>query len=95
MAEENKIPADNPENEITPTERELLDDSMTNSLTEDNMELKRASLDNLDNDGEPLNEEAGISGDDLDVPGAELDDDNEAIGEEDEENNPYSQADTE
>ena len=31
-----------------------------------------------------------ISGDDLDVPGAELDDDNEAIGSEDEENNYYS-----
>lgn len=31
-----------------------------------------------------------LSGDDLDVPGAELDDENEAIGEEDEENNYYS-----
>jgi hypothetical protein len=31
-----------------------------------------------------------VSGDDLDVPGTEIDDDNEAIGEEDEENNPYS-----
>jgi hypothetical protein len=30
------------------------------------------------------------SGDDLDVPGAELDDDQEAIGSEDEENNYYS-----
>ncbi|HVI48057.1 MAG TPA: hypothetical protein VM802_24530 [Chitinophaga sp.] len=30
------------------------------------------------------------SGDDLDVPGAELDDDREEIGEEDEENNLYS-----
>ncbi len=29
-------------------------------------------------------------GKDLDVPGAELDDDDEAIGDEDEENNPYS-----
>lgn len=32
-------------------------------------------------------------GDDLDVPGAELDDSNEAIGEEDEENNYYSMDD--
>jgi len=31
-----------------------------------------------------------FSGEDLDVPGAELDDDSEAIGHEDEENNPYS-----
>ena len=30
------------------------------------------------------------TGEDLDIPGAELDDDNEAIGEEDEENNYYS-----
>jgi len=30
------------------------------------------------------------TGDDLDIPGAELDDSNEAIGEEDEENNYYS-----
>ncbi|RAW01906.1 hypothetical protein DQQ10_09090 [Pseudochryseolinea flava] len=31
-----------------------------------------------------------FAGNDLDIPGAELDDDNEAIGKEDEENNPYS-----
>jgi len=31
-----------------------------------------------------------MSGDDLDIPGAELDDANEIIGEEDEENNNYS-----
>jgi hypothetical protein len=31
-----------------------------------------------------------MAGSDLDVPGAELDDENEAIGSEDEENNPYS-----
>lgn len=33
---------------------------------------------------------AAATGDDLDIPGSELDDDNEAIGEEDEENNYYS-----
>ncbi|MES2520051.1 MAG: hypothetical protein V4585_18180 [Bacteroidota bacterium] len=31
-----------------------------------------------------------VSGDDLDVPGSELDDDQEAVGSEDEENNYYS-----
>jgi hypothetical protein len=31
-----------------------------------------------------------MPGDDLDIPGAELDDANEAVGEEDEENNYYS-----
>lgn len=34
--------------------------------------------------------ETDHTGDDLDIPGAELDDNNEAIGEEDEENNYYS-----
>lgn len=32
----------------------------------------------------------GLTGEDLDVPGAELDDDDELLGEEDEENNYYS-----
>lgn len=36
------------------------------------------------------NFEEDQSGSDLDIPGAELDDSNEAIGEEDEENNYYS-----
>lgn len=83
---------------VSPAERTLLDDSIDNSLTEDNLNLKRSALDNTDNDGEPLNERSmadDISGEDLDVPGAEDDDDNEDIGEEDEENNSYSQADTE
>lgn len=34
--------------------------------------------------------EEDFSGNDLDIPGAELDDNNEEIGEEDEENNHYS-----
>ena len=34
--------------------------------------------------------EDDLSGEDLDIPGAELDDSNEEIGEEDEENNYYS-----
>lgn len=40
-----------------------------------------------------MNEKAfedDVSGSDLDIPGAELDDSDEAIGEEDEENNHYS-----
>lgn len=83
---------------ITPAERTLLDDSIDNSLTKDNFNLKRSALDNTDEDGEPLNEGSmadDLSGEDLDVPGSEDDDANEAIGEEDEENNSYSQADTE
>ena len=59
----------------------------------DGQDLLRAEVDKTDEDGEPLNESVNLSGDDLDVPGSEQDDDNEAIGEEDEENNLYSNSD--
>jgi len=94
------IPSTPDENEFTisPDERALLDDSIDNSLSTDNNNLKRSALDNTDEDGELLNEGSmadDLTGNDLDVPGSEDDDDNEEIGEEDEENNSYSQSDTE
>jgi len=49
--------------------------------------------DSSENDNDGLNEkdfDDDLSGDDLDVPGSELDDEQEAIGNEDEENNYYS-----
>jgi hypothetical protein len=64
--------------------------------TDDDTNLRKASLDNEDEDGEPLNEEGfgeDVTGDDLDIPGSEADDANEEIGEEDEENNAYSASD--
>ena len=83
---------------ITPEERQMLDDSFDNDGTsQDNLNLKRSALDNTDEDGEQLNELSNAddnTGADLDVPGAEADDANEAIGEEDEQNNQYSAADT-
>lgn len=84
--------------DISPEERALLDESLENSISVDNENLRRAELDNTDESGELLNEESSaddFTGEDLDIPGAELDDANEEIGEEDEENNGYSQADTE
>ena len=60
--------------------------------------LHRSQLDNTDDDGDLLNEvseEVNYTGRDLDIPGSEDDDDMEDIGEEDEENNGYSEADTE
>ncbi|HEV8283335.1 MAG TPA: hypothetical protein VGQ09_03445 [Chitinophagaceae bacterium] len=76
---------------VSDMEKRLLDDSANDMPTRDEQSLRRASLDNTDNEEEPLNELASsISGSDLDVPGAEDDDPNEDIGEEDEENNPYS-----
>ncbi|HSN09849.1 MAG TPA: hypothetical protein VLS85_12495 [Hanamia sp.] len=59
----------------------------------DDENLREAALDNRDDDGEVLNEESfqdNISASDLDIPGDELDDTEENIGEEDEENNDYS-----
>ncbi len=82
--------------DITPAERSLLDESIEESMLPDAELLKRSSLDQTDEDGDLLNvASTGETGEDLDIPGAELDDENEMLGEEDEENNGYSDADTE
>ncbi len=84
--------------DISDVERSLLDESIENSLSMDNENLKRSALDNTDAEGVLLNEDSSAddyTGEDLDIPGAEMDDANELIGEEDEENNGYSEADTE
>ena len=52
--------------------------------------LVRALPDNVDSEGEKLNERNDVSGSDLDTSGVDEDDSNENIGEEDEENNQYS-----
>ena len=84
---------------ITPAEKAMLDEILRNDpLSEDEMELRKSQLDNTDNEGDFLNELSSAdvaSGNDLDIPGSDDDDANEEIGEEDEENNGYSQADTE
>lgn len=67
-----------------------------NMPTKDDQSIRNATLDNVDEDGEQLNEEGfgtDVTGSDLDVPGADADDANEEIGEEDEENNVYSARD--
>lgn len=84
---------DDPDSNVTETEVEDLEETATDMPSPDNIKLREAALDNTDNDGVPLNEGSfknDKTGDDLDVPGAELDDADEAIGEEDEENNDYS-----
>jgi len=78
---------------VTNIEKKLLDESANDTSTKDEQQLRRAELDDTDNEGEPLNEKASgdaISGSDLDTSGIDEDDMNEEIGEEDEENNPYS-----
>ncbi len=75
---------------VTREEKKALQDAAEKLPTEDQNNLERATLQKLDEDGEPLNEKNEQGGIDLDVPGSEADDENEAIGEEDEENNSYS-----
>lgn len=87
----NKFPGmvTDPNNNVLPGQDEPID----GNEGQDDANLHNAELDDTDEDGEPLNEKSSASdqsGKDLDVPGAEQDDDNEDIGEEDEENNEYS-----
>lgn len=71
--------------------KDLYDSANVTPGEEDADNLRRATLDNVDDEGVLLEERSfDVTGADLDVPGSELDDDNEARGAEDEENNPYS-----
>ena len=78
------------EADVTKEDLALLGDpDQDNDLGEDELVLK-AGLDDVDNDGDPLNEAAvddDTTGDDLDVPG---DDEEQDEMEEDEENSYYS-----
>ena len=81
------------EADVTSEERETLQRGEDYMPTHDEERLQRASMDNSDFEGERLNQEAfgtERTGKDLDTSGIDEDDANEAIGEEDEENNPYS-----
>jgi len=85
-----------PESDVSEDEKIALERSSIDVDTPDNEALYEAKPDDTDFDGEKLNEDSDdVSGRDLDVPGADEDDDNEDIGEEDEENNEYSLGDTE
>lgn len=69
--------------DVSEEERELLEEASTTDPTHsEELRMRGASVDETDGDGDPLNE-----GKELDIPGSELDDDQEAIGAEDEENN--------
>jgi hypothetical protein len=93
--EDTEIDNDNNLN-VSSEEKKDLQNADENMPTKDDQTIQDATMDNEDEDGEPLNEEGfgeDVSGDDLDIPGAEADDANEEIGEEDEENNVYSAGD--
>jgi hypothetical protein len=84
--------SEDPDSVVSPTEKKDLSTS-ANDMPGDDQNLRRAALDDTDEDGTPLNEESfnkNVTASDLDLPGTELDDENESIGEEDEENNDYS-----
>ena len=76
--------------DISDEENDLLEQSVNSMSSPDDINQRRAMLDDRDNEGELLNEREDVSGRDLDVPGSEDDDENEDVGEEDEENNSYS-----
>lgn len=81
-----------PDTDVTPEDIAMLTAADQNRDMDDPDE-EETLLDTTDDDGDPLNEPIGsygATGADLDVPGSELDEGNEAIGEEDEENNYYS-----
>jgi len=79
------------ESNVTRQERQALTEAAQQTgNVKDDQNLKKAQLDNTDEDGELLNERVNVSGSDLDIPGSEDDDANEELGEEDEENNSYS-----
>lgn len=78
---------------VSEEEKNDLEVSAEDMPTEDDINLRKAALDNADKDGVLLNESSSkdnVSGTGLDVPGADSDDEDEEIGEEDEENNEYS-----
>ena len=80
--------------DVTDEDLRMLDAAEQNMDSTDSASLQRSALDNVDDDGDPLNEKGSLSmdmtGEDLDVPGSGADDADENIGDEDEENNYYS-----
>ena len=82
------------EADTTRADVEMLRSGDTYYPSKDEDHLVDASMDNVDDEGDPLNEKGfGISmrtSQDLDVPGESDDDEMEQSGAEDEENNEYS-----
>jgi hypothetical protein len=79
--------------DVSDTEKDLLEKAGTDIPGSDDTLLRRAELDQTDDEGELINEgglATNVSGSDLDMSGVDTDDRMENIGEEDEENNQYS-----
>ncbi|WP_057937264.1 hypothetical protein [Algoriphagus resistens] len=90
-----------PQNSKATDEKSTKDLASEAKVTKEDLEALGPRDANLSDDGgddEQLLErkrKVDFTGDDLDVPGSELDDEQERIGSEDEENNFYSNADEE
>jgi hypothetical protein len=76
--------------DVSVSEKVALERTEDVQNTQDDNDLRETTLDTADREGVKLNESFDRTGEDLDVPGAEQDDKQEDIGEEDEENNSYS-----
>lgn len=77
---------------VSRQEKKLLSDT-DRPITDETEDLEKLALDKIDDDEDVEQGDPTDMGEDLDVPGSELDDDAEDIGEEDEENNSYSRPD--
>ncbi|MCE7053589.1 hypothetical protein LZF95_02790 [Algoriphagus sp. AGSA1] len=90
-----------PQNDKDPQEKTTEKLVKEARVTEEDLQALGSKDANLSDDGgddEQLIErerEVDFTGEDMDVPGSELDDDQEEIGSEDEENNFYSNSDEE
>jgi len=93
LNEEEKDKVTDGTNDISPTEKRLLKQT-DRPVTDETKDLQKLALDKTDGE-DLLNEESDPLdlGEDLDIPGSELDDEEEKSGEEDEENNSYSRPD--
>ena len=76
VSDKSKVPP--PDSDVTKEDLDALSESGLSTDGGEDEQLKRRS--------HPVD----FAGEDLDVPGAELDDEREVTGNEDEENNPYS-----
>ncbi|MEB2776285.1 hypothetical protein SYJ56_13255 [Algoriphagus sp. D3-2-R+10] len=90
-----------PENTLNSNKKSTEELAREARVTKEDLQALGSKDANLSDDGgddEQLIErkrEVDFTGDDLDIPGSELDDPQEGIGSEDEENNFYSNADEE
>jgi len=78
---------------VSKEEKITLEKAETNMPGQDNINLRKAELDKVDNEGDLLNEGSlatDVSGSDLDTTIVDVDNRMENIGAEDEENNTYS-----